>query len=549
MPASINSDGHPGVSSRQGRGFAALAAPLALFVLVFVLLGLALRPAPVAARPLLQDPATPTPAPGTGSVAGQAWIDTDADGAIDAGEQPLAGMTVTAQNSDTGASATAVSAADGKYRIVGLAPGIYHIGAVPPAGYALTTEAAHDVVVMSGATLTFNFGARVPLTPTPTPTRPPLLDVDGAEQLTCGGVYTGNTLTGKNNVSSYGCRPWWDESGNEKVYRLELSSRQPVTVTLLSMTADLDLFLLRYAFPDSCLAAGDNYLSYSADAGPYFLSVDGYHGAMGDYAFRVDCPDESQATPTPTYTPSATPTNTPTGTPAPTFTPSPTQPLQRAYLPMLWRAGVAPTPRPVTFVLQDGSNGYTGTTDTTLSSWEPASPHGSDKILRLFHARDAQITSQMEPALRFDLSLLPSNATVEKAVLRLYVPATPLYDIRARVTGLLRSWEEVSATWEVATADQPWTSPGASAVGNDRTEWASEPQHIVDGSRWYDFDVTSLVSSWSADPERNFGMLLEALAGDSNANVEVRFVSREGDADSRPQLVISYTVPLTALGQ
>ena len=288
---------------------------------------------------------------------------------------------------------------------------------------------------------------------------------------------------------------------------------------------------------------------YAADAGPYFLSVDGYRGASGAYTFRVDCPGEIQATGTPTFTPSPTPTNTPTGTLAPTFTPSPTGARERAFVPMILRSSAGPTPRPVTFVLQDGLYGYEGTRDTTLNSWEPASPHGSDKYLRLFYARNAQIASQMQPVLRFDLNLLPRSASVDKALLRVYVPSTPQHDIRAQVAGLLTEWTEAGATWEVASPGKPWTSPGAGAPGADRSAWLGEPQLIAEGARWYEFDVTSLVRGWAAVPTSNYGMLIGGLAGDSGASVEARFTSREGPADQRPQLVISYTMPPSAAAE
>lgn len=149
----------------------------------------------------------------------------------------------------------------------------------------------------------------------------------------------------------------------------------------------------------------------------------------------------------------------------------------------------------------------------------------------------------MAPALRFDLSMLPVGAVVEQATLRLYMPSTPLHDIRAVVHGLLRSWDERTATWEVAAINQPWALEGAQAIGVDRTEWASPSQQLVEGARWYEFDVTSLSQGWTAEPESNYGLLLNAQAGDSNANVEARFVSREGTAAWRPQLVITYALP------
>jgi hypothetical protein len=525
--------------SQRGRGPIVIASVAAVVLACLALLGV--RPAAVWATPLIQEPATPTPLPGTGSVAGLIWDDRDGDGTLDPGEPGLGGVQVTARNLETDATAAVTSTADGKYRIPGLPPALYRITATTPGAYILTTQPAFDIAMVTGVVFTLNFGAWQPPTPTPSPTPRPLLDTSGTETLTCGGVYSGTTQAFANNVSRYACRPWWDESGREAVYRLQLTESQPVTITLLSASADLDLFLLRYAVPDSCVAGGDNYLAYDADAGAYFLSVDGYQGAQGSYQFRVDCSLDVQATATPTFTPSPTPTATQTGTPTPTPTAAPTLPAKRVYLPLVIRQTQSSGSILVTFTLQDGLNGYAGTTDTTLNYWEPAKAQGEAKILSLFYSLRAP-TTQKAPVLRFDLSLLPPAADVQNATLRLYVPSTPLYDLRAEVQGLLRPWEEATATWELAAADQPWAQPGASAVGVDRGDWVSNQQQIVAGSRWYEFDVTPLVQQWARNPGSNYGFIMNARAGDAEASVEGRFVSREGVFSFRPQLVVSYTV-------
>jgi hypothetical protein len=196
----------------------------------------------------------------------------------------------------------------------------------------------------------------------------------------------------------------------------------------------------------------------------------------------------------------------------------------------------------VTLTLQEGLNGYVGTTDTTLDSWEPQVAQGDDNRLRLFYSKP-KLTTQMAPAIRFDLSLLPSAAQVQAATLRLYVPSTPLYDLRARVLGLLRPWDENTATWEVAAPGQPWSVPGAFGVGTDRTESAGAWQRIAEGGRWYEFDVTPLAQQWALQRSGNFGVILESGAGDADASVEARFVSREGNGNFRPQLIISYALP------
>lgn len=379
-------------------------------------------------------------------------------------------------------------------------------------------------------------------TPTPTATPEPILDISNAQRLVCGGVYTGDTFSAANNVSAYSCRPYWDESGPEVVYRLELESSQPVTVTLLNASADLDLFLLRFAFPNSCLAAGDNYLPYAGQPGVYFLSVDGYKAAAGSYAFRVDCPLDPQATPTPTFTPSPTPTATATGIPTATVTGSPGPARQRVYLPLILRPEPTVTGPTITLTLQDGLNSYAGTTDTTLDSWEPQVAQGDDNRLRLFYSKP-KLTTQMAPIVRFDMSLLPASARVQAAMLRLYVPSTPQYDLRARVAGLLRVWDESAATWELAAAGQPWNTPGAYGIETDRTTATGDWQRIIEGGQWYEFDVTSLAQQWAGQPQANFGVILEAGPGDQDASVEARFVSREGNGNFRPQLIISYALP------
>jgi hypothetical protein len=522
---------------------AVLTLALGFVVAVMVLGGYPPAPGGAAAAPLAQDPPTPTLAPGSGAILGLAWVDSDTDGIQDPGEAPLPNTVVRAENTATGAVYQGTSGADGKYRLNSLPPAIYRVTATPPAAYVLTTQATYNVAVASGALVALNFGAWPPPSPTPSPTAPPELDASNAERVYCGGVYSGDTRLAQNNVRAYGCVPWWDESGNERVYRLEITASQPVTVTLLTSSPDFDLFLLRYVYPDSCLAAGDTYLTHNAEPGVYFLAVDGYRGANGPYAFRVDCPLDERATSTPTLTPSATPTATPTGpiTPTPTVTPGRSAP--RLYLPLVVRTSRGLTGPSITLTLQDGLNGYAGTADSTLDSWTPLDRYGADNRLRIFYGRPPRLETQKSPVIKFDLSLIPAQAEVSNATLRLYLSSAPAYDLRVAAQGLLRGWDEAGATWNEAAAGMPWAGPGASAVGSDRTEWASGPQHIVAGERWYEFDVTTLAKEWARDPARNHGVVMTALAGDSDASVEARFTSREGDGRFRPQFVISYALP------
>ncbi len=520
---------------------------IAWLVLAVLLVSLGISSLAVSAGVVREAPlqtATPTLVPGTGAVVGIAWDDADSDGVRDPDELPLEGLLITAQSAQ--GTVTATSGVDGSYRLIGLLPGQYTLNATPPPGYQMTTPAMLNIWVTAGIALTFDFGAVFVPTPTPTPTEQPVLDVQNAERAYCGGIYQGDTLlTGHANVSRYGCRPAWDESGPEVVFRIELDARQPVSATLVSAAVDLDLFLLRYAYPDSCVAAGDNSLSYTAEPGVYYLAVDGYRGAAGAFTLRLDCPLGAQASPTPTFTPSATPTATLTHTPAPTPTPSATILSRRLYLPLVLR--MITMSDPVTLVLQHGVDGYSGSADTTLNSWYLDDSFGARPTLKLSYAHPPDASTQMAPLLRFDVSQLPSTAHIADARLSLYLVSSSdsERDLRGQVHGLLRAWDENSATWNQPTDGESWAEPGAQAEGQDHSEWASAAQRVSEVESWYEFDVTEMVSAWAGDPSSNYGLIIMALAGDSEANVTMDFASREGTTLAlRPQLAITYSYPL-----
>jgi hypothetical protein len=168
---------------------------------------------------------------------------------------------------------------------------------------------------------------------------------------------------------------------------------------------------------------------------------------------------------------------------------------------------------------------------------------GGDDLLRLRYSKPPGLSTQMAPLLRFDLALLPAEANIVSAQLRLRLVAPPQYDLRGEVHGLLRPWDEETATWQEPAAGQAWAEAGAQGVGTDHMGWAADTQR-VEAAGWYIFDVTELVKTWVGDPGKNYGLILLAQPGDSQSNVEAGFASRErADLALRPQLVISYWLP------
>ena len=512
--------------------------------LLIALAGLAWQPAGPAdwraEAAMLADTATPTVVPGAGAIAGHVWQDLNGDGLQSPGDPPLAGVALTLYESATGqALFSTTTGSDGSYRFATLSPGYYRLTATAPAGYRLTTPAYFDVFVSVGAVLMLDFGAHFVPTNTPTNTPVPQLDTVNAPFAICGGVISADTRQSVNRVRQYGCRPAWDESGPELVYRLEFGRSQMLTAVLLAASADLDLFLVRSSEGDSCVAAGDTYLTHQVEPGVYFLVVDGYQGASGPFTLRLECPLGIQATATPTRTPS------PTFTRGPTFTPTPTSQPRRSYLPLIVRGYPSAPPQTATLFFQQGREGYGGAADTTLNAWEPEASFGGADLLRLRYDRSPDDVSAMAPVLRFDLALLPSEANVVTASLQLYlVEKSNQNDLRGQVHGLLRSWDEATATWQQASAGAVWTKPGAHGAGTDHMTWAADIQLIGDVNRWYTFDVTDLAQLWVKDPARNHGLVVLAKAGTGQARVDADFASREyGDPALRPQLIVAYWVP------
>ena len=90
--------------------------------------------------------ATATLLPGTGAIAGWAWDDVNGNGQREGAEPPLPGLNVTLANAAGQTIATALSGADGSYRLGNLVPGLYRLTGAPPLGYHLTTQAEFNAI-------------------------------------------------------------------------------------------------------------------------------------------------------------------------------------------------------------------------------------------------------------------------------------------------------------------------------------------------------------------------------------------------------------------
>ena len=122
--------------------------------------------------------------------------------------------------------------------------------------------------------------------------------------------------------------------------------------------------------------------------------------------------------------------------------------------------------------------------------------------------------------VRFDLSSIPGDATIDNALLRVYASlasGSPTIDVH----GVLQPW--IESTINYNNRPNVWFIPDASQV-------------VSISSSWVSWDVTEMVSAW-VEGAANHGL---CLWGPSSGESFARFHTRE--ASNTPYLQISYEV-------
>lgn len=250
------------------------------------------------------------------------------------------------------------------------------------------------------------------------------------------------------------------------------------------------------------------------------------------------------ATPTPPPTPTPTPTSTPTATPLPsptptatsTYTPAPTATPSRTptTTPTATASPTAtftPTPTPTFTPTPTGWQVITNGVDTYIYGWFPAMNWGPSPTLLLGSPALAH------GLIDFDISGLPSGATVQQAALRLYVldSALPGPAILG-VYPLLRPWDANQATWQQAFTGVPWAQPGAAGLEDRAAAPVASSSPITTGG-YVTLDITALMQQWLVDPSSKHGMLLSI---DDAGSKTLTLASLEHSlTDWRPRLEIT----------
>lgn len=212
------------------------------------------------------------------------------------------------------------------------------------------------------------------------------------------------------------------------------------------------------------------------------------------------------------------------------------------HLYAIGKALPVPTPAPVetdvTVTLQYGADGYAGAEDTYLHQYAPDSNYCTQDFLRVGYKQ------QYAPLLRFDLSPIPSSATVQRATLQVYARGWSGSDMTINAYRVVRGVNQCQATWNRARSGEDWSLPGCNDTSSDRGATPESSVSTSGVSRWYSFDLTAAMQGWINSETTNNGVLLRG-AGSMSTSLFHLASAQSSDARLRPRLVVNYRTVVT----
>jgi hypothetical protein len=133
--------------------------------------------------------------------------------------------------------------------------------------------------------------------------------------------------------------------------------------------------------------------------------------------------------------------------------------------------------------------------------------------------------------LQFDVTSIPTNATITTADLTLTEFTTGRNQNNLKFTNISEPWLESS----VSNTQHP-TATGTA------TQWLP-----MSASSSQTFSITDLVHDWVAQPQSNFGLMAEGQYHSNNHARGFRSSDYLADPTLRPKLVVEYTVPTSTV--
>ena len=198
----------------------------------------------------------------------------------------------------------------------------------------------------------------------------------------------------------------------------------------------------------------------------------------------------------------------------------------------------------MTKAFQDGmvpDTGYDGSFDSYIREATASTNYGLATTLQVDGDEPSGTGTDMSILLGWDISSIPSDATVQSATIYLNVlniSSGPYY-----CYGLLRSWEQVQATWNNALSGDTWAVAGAQGA-SDR-DGLQICTITAPGTGLLEIQLNSdgldLVQSWVNGSLANHGIVIADSATSDGADFDS---SESANVMNRPKFEIVYSVPV-----
>jgi len=214
----------------------------------------------------------------------------------------------------------------------------------------------------------------------------------------------------------------------------------------------------------------------------------------------------------------------------------------------------------VTF--QDGVSpdaSYAGTNDCSMQQESGDTNNGTGTTM-LF----SDVTNyQDRPVIKFDVSSIPSTATIDSAVLSLYANWDTSATCAIWVHRIFKAWPiETDVTWNdwdntalewttagCGNADDAGSDNSGDATGADRTSTANATYNKAawEGGKYQTWTITTLVQGWVNGTMANNGVRISTDIGDCITDNGTYSSSENATTARRPKLVVSYTASTAIL--
>ena len=162
--------------------------------------------------------------------------------------------------------------------------------------------------------------------------------------------------------------------------------------------------------------------------------------------------------------------------------------------------------------------------DTYITSGNPTGNYGSASNLAIGYSSSGGLGA-LRMLLQFDLSSIPSNATINNATLYIYQYATSgISDMGFQAAYAVAPWDQYSATWN-----------NANYIGGSTLPVGNFPSTLG----WLSFNSINVFQTWVSGAEPNYGVIITGNEDPATNSSRYFYSSNAGTA--RPYADISYT--------